>query len=258
MGWPVPDIGLDPNVVLLAAIAFMLAGFVKGVVGGGLPAVAVPIMATSFEPATAAALTFVPVIATNIWLLAQGGLFLRVIARYWPFLGMLAIGSAIGSQILVSVAPETMKLAIGAMVIVLSPLPFLPKRFAIKAGWQPWLNPLAGLVLGIIGGATVMLAPVILYFVALRIDKDLFVASMGAIALSSMTPLFIGLAASRVLGGHELMVSTLAFAPAALGMAVGVWLRGRISQRNFQILLSLGLLAIGLNLIWRSLGLLTG
>ncbi|MEZ5857061.1 MAG: sulfite exporter TauE/SafE family protein [Hyphomicrobiaceae bacterium] len=249
-----PDFGLSPHVLLLAAFAFLVAGFVKGVVGGGLPAIAVPIMATSLDPATAAALTLVSVIATNIWLLAQGGLFLRVMKRYWPFLGMLAIGCAIGSQILVAVRPEIMKLAMGALVVVLSPLPFLPQRFAVPPAWQPWLNPLAGLVFGIIGGATVMLAPVIIYFVALRIEKDLFVASMGAVALSSMTPLFIGLAASRVLGPHELMLSALAFLPAALGMTVGVWLRGRISQRHFQIVLSVALLAIGLNLVSRNFG----
>ena len=50
--------------------------------------------------------------------------------------------------------------------------------------------------MGISGGATVMLAPVIVYFVALRIDKDLFIASMGAVALSSMGALFLGLAAN--------------------------------------------------------------
>ena len=94
-----------------------------------------------------------------------------------------------------------------------------------------------------------MLAPAIVYFVALRIEKNHFVASMGAIALFSMLPLYTGLAVSRVLGASELLLSILALVPAAAGMAVGVWLRGRISQRGFQVLLSFALLAIGLNLI---------
>ena len=94
-----------------------------------------------------------------------------------------------------------------------------------------------------------MLAPAIVYFVALRIEKNQFVASMGAIALFSMLPLFAGLAVSRALGASELLLSALALIPAAAGMAAGVWLRGRISQRGFQVLLSIALLAIGLNLI---------
>ena len=72
---------------------------------------------------------------------------------------------------------------------------------------------------------------------------------MGAIALSSMTPLFIGHAAGGVLGPPKLVLSALAFVPTAIGMAIGVWLRVRISQRLFQVVLSVALLGLGIKLI---------
>lgn len=240
---------MSSEMMTIIAVAFVCAGLVKGVVGGGLPAVAVPIMAGVLEPALAAAITLVPVVATNVWLLLQGGLFAQVLRRYWRFLVTLGIGTAIGSQILANTSPDTMRLVIGAMVVALSPLPFMPQRWAISSGMQRWLNPLAGFGMGLVGGATVMLAPAIVYFVALRIEKNLFVASMGAVALFSMLPLFMGLAASRVLGTDEMILSAIALVPAAAGMAIGIWLRGHVSQRGFQWLLSAALLAIGLNLI---------
>ena len=244
------ELSITADLLMVVGVAFVLAGLVKGVVGGGLPAVAVPIMmAGALEPAQAAALTLVSVIATNIWLLAQGGLFARIIKRYWPLFACLSIGSGLGSQILVTVPPETMKTIIGVLVVVLSPLPFLPQRWVIPNRYQSWLNPLAGFSLGVVGGATVMLAPVIIYFVALRLEKDLFVTAMGAVALSSMMPLFAGLATNGVLGCQEALMSALAFLPAAVGMAIGVRLRKRISQRSFQVVLSVALLAIGTNLI---------
>ena len=243
------ELNVSAVALYIIALAFVCAGLVKGVIGGGLPAVAVPVVASTLEPAVAAAVTLVPVIATNIWLLLQGGLVTQVIRRYWPFLIMLGFGSALGSQILATASPVTMRLVIGTLVIILCPLPFLPQSWAISPATQRWLNPLAGLAMGLVGGATVMLAPAIVYFVALRIEKNLFVASMGAIALFSMLPLFTSLAVSRVLGESELILSALAFVPAAAGMAVGIWLRGRISQRGFQAVLSIALLAIGLNLI---------
>jgi len=249
----VPDFGLGLDAILIISAAFLLAGLVKGVGGGGLPAVAVPIMAGAVEPALAAALTLVPVVSTNLWLVFQGGHFGEVWRRYWPFLCALAAGSAIGSQILVSAPPQTMAMTIGIMVILLSPLPFIPRDWAIPMRTQRWLNPVAAGGMGILGGATVMLAPVIVYFVALRIDMNLFLASMGAVALSSMTPLFIGLAANRVLGLEEVLVSAAAFGPTAIGMAAGVWLRGRISQRGFQRVLFVALLLIGVNLVWKGL-----
>ena len=192
--------GLSPDTILVISLAFLLAGLVKGVVGGGLPAVAVPIMANVIAPAVAAAVTLMPVIVTNFWLLLQGGRFKEVLHRYWTFLLPLAIGSLIGAQILVTVPPATMALVIGGFVIILSPLPFIPKSWAIPEHTQKWLNPIAAGIMGIVGGATVMLAPVIVYFVALRIDKDLFAASMGAVALSSMAPLFLSLALNKFIG----------------------------------------------------------
>lgn len=248
-----PEFGLSQDAIIAIAVAFLLASLVKGVIGGGLPAVAVPIMAGTVEPAMAAALTLLPVAVTNVWLLFQGGRFREVAQRYWPLLAALAVGSAIGAQILVTAPPEVMALTIGIFVIILSPLPFIPKNWAIPERTQRWLNPIVGGGMGVIGGATVMLAPVIVYFVALRIDKNLFAASMGAVALTSMTPLFIGLAANRVLGADELVLSLFTLVPTALGMGAGIWLRSRISAQGFQRVLFVALLGIGLNLVWKSM-----
>ena len=46
-----PDFGHSQDAILAITVAFLLAGLVKGVVGGGLPAVAVPIIAGAVEPA---------------------------------------------------------------------------------------------------------------------------------------------------------------------------------------------------------------
>ena len=153
--------GLSLDAILVISLAFLLAGLVKGVVGGGLPAVAVPIMANVIAPAVAASVTLMPVIVTNFWLLLQGGRLKEVLQRYWTFLLPLAVGSLIGAQILVTVPPATMALIIGGFVIILSPLPFIPKNWAIPEKTQKWLNPSAAGIMGIVGGATVMLAPVI-------------------------------------------------------------------------------------------------
>ena len=128
------DFGLSPEAILVIATAFLLAGLVKGVVGGGLPAVAVPIMANVIAPAVAAAVTLMPVIVTNFWLLFQGGRFQEVMRRYWTFLVPLAGGSLIGAQILVTAPPATMALVIGSFSSLTS---------ADRLGdmTQVWLDP---------------------------------------------------------------------------------------------------------------------
>jgi len=58
--------------VALVAATFLLAGLVKGVVGMGLPPVAIGIMALAMPPAQAAALVLVPAFVTNIWQMMSG------------------------------------------------------------------------------------------------------------------------------------------------------------------------------------------
>ena len=83
----VPD-----SLLILIAFAFLLAGFVKGALGLGLPTVAMGLLAVSMPPAQAIAIVIVPAIVTNIWQ-TFGGPYLRdILRRLWPLL----IGTAAG------------------------------------------------------------------------------------------------------------------------------------------------------------------
>ena len=56
----------------VAALTFLLGGFVKGAIGAGLPAVAMGLLTLVMTPAQAAALLIAPTLATNIWQAAAG------------------------------------------------------------------------------------------------------------------------------------------------------------------------------------------
>ena len=55
-----------PSVMLLILLAFLLAGFVKGVIGLGLPTVAMALLTLAMPPAEAAALLILPSLVTNL------------------------------------------------------------------------------------------------------------------------------------------------------------------------------------------------
>ena len=80
----------------LAAIAgaFLLAGFVKGVIGLGLPTVSIGLLGLLMTPAQAAAILVVPSLVTNIWQAAVGGGLLALARRLWPLLAGICIGTA--------------------------------------------------------------------------------------------------------------------------------------------------------------------
>jgi uncharacterized membrane protein YfcA len=53
--------------IVVATLAFLLAGFVKGVIGLGLPTVSMGLLTLVMAPAKAASLLIVPSFVTNVW-----------------------------------------------------------------------------------------------------------------------------------------------------------------------------------------------
>src|SRR5204863_7085245 len=76
---------------ILIGATFLLAGLVKGVIGMGLPTVAMGLLSLALPPAEAAAILVVPSLVTNIWQLVAGSRFGALARRLSPvMLGVLA------------------------------------------------------------------------------------------------------------------------------------------------------------------------
>lgn len=238
----------------MVVFAFVAGGLVKGLVGGGLPTTTVPILAVVADPAWAAAVTVLPVLATNLWQAFDGRLFFAVLRRFWSYFLAIATGVVAGSQVLVGLPPQTAALLIGIAVVVLSPLPMAGARFRVPPRREPVLNPVAGGILGLVGGATVVFSPMLVWLAALRIDKNLFVATAGCMAICCTVPLYIGLGASAALDWAVLRASVLMLVPTMAGYLIGRALRGAVSQRAFRLLLTGSLMLIGCALVGKGLG----
>ena len=76
---------IDPLLYVIAAV-FLIAGFVKGVIGLGLPTVAMGLLAVSMTPGRAIALVIVPAIITNIWQTFVGPYLRDIVRRLWPLI----------------------------------------------------------------------------------------------------------------------------------------------------------------------------
>src|SRR5213596_2626951 len=74
------------------AATFLLAGFIKGTLGLGLPTVAMGLLAVTMPPGQAIAIVIVPAIVTNIWQTFVGGYLRDILRRLWP----LMVGTVIG------------------------------------------------------------------------------------------------------------------------------------------------------------------
>src|SRR5262245_49595581 len=58
---------MQDHLLTFIPAAFLLAGFVKGVIGLGLPTVSMGLLAVTMAPGQAIAIVIVPAIVTNVW-----------------------------------------------------------------------------------------------------------------------------------------------------------------------------------------------
>src|SRR3981081_866424 len=87
------------SVLAVVAPTFVLAGFVKGVIGVGLPTVAMGLLAIVMTPAQAASLLVVPSLLTNVWQ-AMGSDLAPLVRRLWPMLLGICLGTWLGGRML--------------------------------------------------------------------------------------------------------------------------------------------------------------
>ena len=235
---------------LLVLGTFLVAGMVKGVIGLGLPTIAMGLLGLAMLPAQAAALLIIPATLTNLWQLAAGGHLPALLKRLWPLLLAIMLGTALGSFWLGIEGGSGMVRALGAALLLYALSGLCLPGLRVGPRTERWLGPLCGLVTGVITAATgVFVIPAVPYLQALGLGKDPLVQALGLSFTVSTLALAGGLFWHGALGGAALGASLLALAPAVLGMILGQWLRQRISAVLFKRVFFCGLAVLGGHLL---------
>lgn len=237
----------------LGLVTFLLAGFVKGVIGLGLPTVAVGLLGLAMPTAEAAALLIVPSLVTNVWQLLAGPRFMALAKRLWPMLVGICVGTWAGGGWLAS-GGNTPGIALGVALLAYAALGLAAVRMRIPAAWSSGrvsaLGGGIGVITGLVTAATgVFVIPAVPFLQALELDKDDLVQALGLSFTVSTVALAAGLARDGIFHGHAIGVSLLALAPALGGMFFGQWVRGRVSAPVFRRCFFVGLAMLGAELV---------
>lgn len=240
---------IGPALSLLVVLTFVLAGTVKGVIGLGLPTVAMGLLGLAMSPAQAAALLIVPSTVTNLWQLAAGGHLRALLRKLWPMQLMIFIGTLLGSVWLGIDSGAWAAHALGAALLVYALYGLCHPGLHLAPRHERWLGPLCGLVTGIITAATgVFVIPAVPYLQALGLHREQMVQALGLSFTVSTLALAVGLAGQGALGGEALVASLVVLIPALLGMWLGQCLRQRISAVLFKRCFFIGLALLGAHL----------
>jgi uncharacterized membrane protein YfcA len=218
---------LVDSIAILAATAgaYLLAGFVKGVIGLGLPTVAIGLLGLMMTPSQAAAILVVPSLVTNIWQLAAGGELRALVRRLWPMLAGICIGTFMGVVLLPNGSPPQATV---------------------------WLGVAVGVNTGAATVATgIFVLPGVPYIHALRFDRDRLVQALGLSFTVSTVTLALALYHAGEMHMALAWPSLVALATALAGMWLGQIVRGKVREQTFRLWFFLGLLVLGAHLASR-------
>jgi uncharacterized membrane protein YfcA len=233
---------------------FALAGGVKGVIGMGLPTVAIGLLGTLMSPAEAAAILVLPTLVTNIWQAATGGGFFVLLRRLWPMFAAIFVGAAIGAMLLGSVASPWATTALGVALVIYSALGLSKVHFSVAPHRERWLAPLIGIMNGIVSVATgVFSLPAVPYLNALHLNRNDLVQALGMLFTVSTVALAVVLMHGGILHLSAAGLSVLALGASLIGMVLGQQVRGRVKPETFRLCFFVGLLLLGVHLALRSL-----
>lgn len=248
---------LPPLLLCGTAVVFVAAGLVKGVVGLGLPTVAMALLALllPLPPAQAAAFLIVPSLATNLW---QAGSW-RTLAPLWRRLAPLQAGVCLGTWggLAAWGAPggQVATGALGAVLIAYGAWGLAGRSRTLHAGERAerWFSAPMGMLTGGLTAATgVFVVPAVPWLQMLGLARDDLVRAMGLSFSVSTVALAIGLGTRGDAGWAEAGLSLLMLPPALAGMELGRRLRTRLSPAAFRTGFFAALMVLGVHLCWHA------
>lgn len=240
--------------MVLAFLALLLGGILKGATGAGSPVVAVPILAMQYDVPTAVTLFSIPNLLSNAW---QGWDHRRDVpsARFaGVFAGTGVAGTVLGTVMLASLAPSLLLVAVASVVFVYVGFRMLRPNWHLTRTVADRLVAPAGFISGILQGAAGISAPISVTFLsAMRLERTVFIGTISIFFFfmaAIQVPMLIGYG----LLTYELAgFSLLALIPLLGGMPIGAWLARYISRETFDRVILLMLVLVAARLMYQGL-----
>ncbi|AYN96357.1 sulfite exporter TauE/SafE family protein [Pseudomonas sp. LTJR-52] len=238
--------------ILFCSLVFLLAGIIKGVLGMGLPTVAVALLVLVMTPGEASALLLIPSLVTNFWQLYGGPALGQLISRLWLMMVMLCLGTLLTVRWLTESENVFIPAMLGLILIVYGCMGLCAYRLPTVSESGGLVSGAVGFVTGLITGATsVFVVPAVPYLQAMNLGRERLIQALGLSFTVSTLTLGAGLSWQGALVIDDVKTSLLMLLPALAGLLAGQKLRTRLSETLFRRLFFIGLLLLGIFLFVR-------
>jgi len=244
----VTDAGTVDLVVIVAAIA--VGAFIKGATGGGLPQIAIPVMAAFIGVERSVVVMAIPGVVANGWLVWS----LRAEARHTRDLPVMlagcVVGAVAGTLALKGLDGRILAAALAVMIIVYILLATFRPGFTFSRRVTRVASPPVGIAAGGLQGATGISGPLLsTYLHGFGMPPRAYVFALSTLFCASALVQTVTLLGVGLYTPERLAESALALIPIAIALPLGVRAARRISPETFQRLVLVLLAVSALSLL---------
>ena len=249
---------MDSFLLLIAGV-FLLAGFVKGVIGLGLPTVSIGLLATTMPPAQALAIVIVPAIVTNIWQTFVGPYLRDIMRRLWPLMLGTAAGILAGAGLMTGPYARYGTVVLGVLLVIYALIGLAKVSFYVSPPHEKWVGGIVGLITGVVSAATgVQVIPSMPFMQAIGMEKDELVQALGVFFTTATVALAFNLTGAGLLTKATLLPGSIAMAAAFAGMYLGQRARARMDADTFRRWFLIAMMMLGIYLAGHTLAKIYG
>lgn len=235
--------------LIFIAAAFLLAGFVKGVIGLGLPTVSMGLLAVAMAPAHALAIVIVPAVLTNLWQTFAGPYFLAIVKRLWPLLLGLLVGIWLNADMMTGPYARYGTVLIGILLVIYAIISLRRVSITVRPRDEKWIGGIIGLATGVISAATgVQVVPSMPFMQALGMKKDELIQALGVFFTAATLAQALNLSAAGILDESVAVPGVIALAASFTGMASGQAVRTRLEPEAFRRWFLIAMILLGIYL----------
>ena len=238
----------DSTLLLIAAV-FATAGFVKGVIGLGLPTVSMGLLAVAMPPVQALAIVIAPAIVTNIWQTFVGGYLRDILRRLWPLMLGTAFGIWSGGGLMTGPYARYGTIVLGVLLVIYGATSLVRVQFTVARRNEKWAGGVVGVVTGVVAAATgVQVIPSMPYMQSIGMEKDELIQALGVYFTVCTLAQAFNLSSAGLLNASTALPGLVAMAMAFAGMFVGQVVRQRMQAEQFRRWFLIAMMLLGIYL----------
>jgi uncharacterized protein len=237
---------MSETLLLVIAAVFLLAGFIKGTIGLGLPTVSMGLLVVTMPPAQALAIVIVPAIVTNIWQTFVGPYLRDIISRLWPLMVGTVAGIWLNAGMLTGPYARYGGIVLGALLVIYAIVGLSKFSFRVARGDEKWVGGVVGVITGAVSAATgVQVIPSMPFMQAIGMEKDELVQALGVFFTVATVALAFNLTTAGLLSAASALPGAIALAASFAGMFIGQAVRSRMEADAFRRWFLIAMMLLG-------------